>query len=859
MNTEVFDLGKIGITLGGEYNNKVIYEKLTIVLYKGKSYISTKTTQSISPEQDTLIWQLVAEAKDAYHMLVDAGKITLTEEEFLEQLVDATKGRYIVQGNITNAADEEDLTVEHSDLLGIDTLKLANRDNTNGMGYVILRKNKSFAEQVTKENTIYEIRYDFILNENSTIPANCILKFNGGSINGEYILTGNNTGIETGLVKIFNTDITLAGTWNVAEAYPEWFDAKGDGVTDDTAAIQKSLNSFKNIYFEGEYLTTSALNIGIACNLNSHNKKAIIHYTRINCISSQNVSLDGSSFRNICFDGDMACDGLLIKANNITIEGCTFKNIKATNNYSEVTWAISIGDYYSVKDRIIFTNIIINKCIFDRGEPRDTISMNDSNSTVSRFIVVNNGKDVKITNNIFKNLIGLKDSDCIQITGETESVDYFPYVGDGTWSGSSPGYIGTSYKYNSVFINKNIFYLNNTKSAIKIMGSGVSVVDNKFYVYSDYNSPVGSQSQYSVIRAHYGRNIEYLRNQIILQNIKFLESIFHLSFCYNCNVSNNSVSIEENSSWDIDNVTIFYLSTNDNVLLISNNITVKVKENCYITDLESNGTILFSNLNINVNYVGETSNTKNLHYWENHYIYPSNTKKGTVTFKDSCFTFTGTYSDLRYHCVSEKSFEFINCIFNTDNKEYRFIILSISDRNDVYNKFINIDGDVKLNIQIENNESFNTYNTANKSLIENINKLVYLLLNFNVEVRHCKFSETYGNHQIQLRDASVLLDDVEFQPRIIQIRSGNGNNICTVKNIFAKNYDVINTYIPSGTISFKYLKSTIYSLGLTKGSTANRLKFGTDIEPNFEYFDDDLNKPVWWNGTTWVDATGATL
>lgn len=180
---KIIDLGKIGITLAGEYNDKTIYEKLTIVLYKGKSYISTKTVQGISPTQDIRSWQLVAEAKDAYHMLVDAEKTTLTEEEFLEQLVDATKGRYILQGNIINAADEEDLTVEHSDLLGIDTLKLANRDNTNGMGYVILRKNKSFAEQVTKENTIYEIRYKFDLNgADITIPEGSVLKFEGGSL-----------------------------------------------------------------------------------------------------------------------------------------------------------------------------------------------------------------------------------------------------------------------------------------------------------------------------------------------------------------------------------------------------------------------------------------------------------------------------------------------------------------------------------------------------------------------------------------------------------------------------------------------------------------------------------------------------
>lgn len=241
MNTEIFDLGKIGITLGGEYDNKVIYEKLTIVLYKGKSYISTKTTQGISPEQNILTWQLVAEAKDAYHMLIDAGKIALSEEEFLEQLVDASKGRFIVQGNITNAADEEDLTVEHSDLLGIDTLKLANRDNTDGMGYVILRKNKSFAEQVTKENTIYEIRYDFDLNgEEITIPEGCTLKFNGGSISGNNV-TFNNAYIDAiakdGILNVIPTDTITNDV-----VYPEWFKGKENHYT---YAIRKAVSATK--------------------------------------------------------------------------------------------------------------------------------------------------------------------------------------------------------------------------------------------------------------------------------------------------------------------------------------------------------------------------------------------------------------------------------------------------------------------------------------------------------------------------------------------------------------------------------------------------------------------------------------
>lgn len=92
----------------------------------------------------------------------------------------------VIEGNVTNAADEEDITSENN------LLKLKDRSALNGMGYVILRKNKSFAEQVTKKNTIYEIRYDFDLNgAEITIPENCVLKFNGGRIQNGKIYFNN--------------------------------------------------------------------------------------------------------------------------------------------------------------------------------------------------------------------------------------------------------------------------------------------------------------------------------------------------------------------------------------------------------------------------------------------------------------------------------------------------------------------------------------------------------------------------------------------------------------------------------------------------------------------------------------------
>ena len=126
----------------------------------------------------------------------------------------------------------------------------------------------SFESQVTQANKIYVIHDDFILSSNVTIPSNCVLKFDGGSISGngtgKDTISGANTGIDAGLVKIFNTNITLAGTWNVAEAYPEWFGAVKNTANDSRVAIQKCLDYFNKTILSGSYTISSSDNgVGI--------------------------------------------------------------------------------------------------------------------------------------------------------------------------------------------------------------------------------------------------------------------------------------------------------------------------------------------------------------------------------------------------------------------------------------------------------------------------------------------------------------------------------------------------------------------------------------------------------------------
>lgn len=128
----------------------------------------------------------------------------------------------------------------------------------------VLKGQVPFATQVTEPNTKYVIKHNFVINGDVTIPENCILEFDGGSISGEHTVTGANTGIEAGLVKIFDTDVTIAGTWNVTEAYPEWFGAfPNNSAIDVTPIIYKLLGLSKTLYFsKGLWYLSECLLVG---------------------------------------------------------------------------------------------------------------------------------------------------------------------------------------------------------------------------------------------------------------------------------------------------------------------------------------------------------------------------------------------------------------------------------------------------------------------------------------------------------------------------------------------------------------------------------------------------------------------
>lgn len=172
-------------------------------------------------------------------------------------------GKFVVDSILP---DEEDLTKSLPDANGNSYLSLKDREynpkDFSGLGRVILRKNiveiedptygkveknVLYQDMINKENTIYEIRYDFNLNgKEITIPEGCVLDFQGGSLSNGNVF-GTNTVIKAHRIKIFGEKLSIKSTWNIIEAYPEWFGDK------NSFSINECIKTFSIVSLDGVY------------------------------------------------------------------------------------------------------------------------------------------------------------------------------------------------------------------------------------------------------------------------------------------------------------------------------------------------------------------------------------------------------------------------------------------------------------------------------------------------------------------------------------------------------------------------------------------------------------------------------
>lgn len=127
----------------------------------------------------------------------------------------------------------------------------------------VLKGQVPFATQVTEPNTKYVIKHNFVLNGDVTIPENCILEFDGGSINGNSTINFNSCQV-CGLPNIlclYNGDIKNT-ILNVT-----WFGCDSLGNEDCSAKLKRLFDTYsdyygKQIYFpKGTYLIANQISM----------------------------------------------------------------------------------------------------------------------------------------------------------------------------------------------------------------------------------------------------------------------------------------------------------------------------------------------------------------------------------------------------------------------------------------------------------------------------------------------------------------------------------------------------------------------------------------------------------------------
>ena len=189
---------------------------------------------------------------------------------------------------------------------------------------------------IVSSNTIYKIVFDIDLGGTTlTLPANCTLDFQGGSFSNGTIV-GSNTKIESGLTKIFGTDITLSGTWIADSLSPEHFGIIGIDATQDTTYIQKALDCCSAINIKTVKLQNKTYQISSSLLIQS------------------NIKLEGAASR-VWNNGSATILSLAENVVGITVEstGVEINDLKITGNTTNTGISFTNRSYYFSGNRII--------------------------------------------------------------------------------------------------------------------------------------------------------------------------------------------------------------------------------------------------------------------------------------------------------------------------------------------------------------------------------------------------------------------------------------------------------------------------------------------------------------------------
>ena len=192
-------------------------------------------------------------------------------------------------------------------------------------------------------------------------------------------------------------------------ATPEMYGAVGDGVTDDTAALQTALDVSSSLVFEAgkTYCISASIKPRSDTNINLNGAMIkTIGSTPINMLwieDVENVTIKNGILHNVVTPGSDGTENgefelYIGSSQNIEVSGMTFENCKSDGIYCGYMF------YYTGHDVFVTNNIYIHDCVFN---------------TKRNGIALVSGDDITIQDNVFKKINGYEPKAAVDIEGET--------------------------------------------------------------------------------------------------------------------------------------------------------------------------------------------------------------------------------------------------------------------------------------------------------------------------------------------------------------------------------------------------------------------------------------------------------
>lgn len=123
----------------------------------------------------------------------------------------------------------------------------------------------------------------------------------------------------------------------------------------------------------------------------------------------------------------------------------------------------------------------------------------------------------------------------------------------------------------------------------------------------------------------------------------------------------------------------------------------------------------------------------------------------------------------------------------------------------------------------------------------------------------------YYSVNIKTSYGSIIIENNTVNGRLYLSTSAGVSSRYVIINNNATEIELFNNAIESGNGSAEFLVDRNSGTILTNNKSVSSRKYGTTSNRNnapyvgFRYFDTTLNKPLWWNGTKWVDSNGTDV